>query len=443
MSDEWQAYVQDPRSICKYGEKCYQQNPDHHNKYKHPPSNQKHKVDTNKGANKRFSPYTRETTKADSGEDTPRNPMKHGKRFKVSEDETSGTRPDKSDLNKTEEPTQCENETKLCSVDDSFTDIINQIPKDLTYHESTIEQSKFKELFLVEMPDCFFKFFECLKEENDMEKLLSSVNLQLIGPFELLLGKLPVLDNKDLYLLHWRFFYDPPEFQAVLKSKDKSEFHIGYFRDDPSAKPVFLAHNDSSKGCHITPYASNIFGAVYLYLEHQKKSPFTAMTYKKTMDKVKSWAEKHNYSIEEYNAKRRTNLSIAKTLHGAGIMVPYDKKTQLGYRRLVESDANLKKLFSKLAEAKSQTEKDKILSELQPVITYANIAVDECDFGTGLEVGIDMFCSGLKELEASAMNSLCSVYSLLNRAEFGTIIQAHLKCRRKGPDMSILSISKI
>lgn len=65
------------------------------------------------------------------------------------------------------------------------------------------------------------------------------------------------------------------------------------------------------------------------------------MVYKKMMEKVKNWAEKHNYSIEEYNPKRRTNLCIAKTLHGAGIMVPYDKKTQLGYRKLVESDGNI------------------------------------------------------------------------------------------------------
>lgn len=91
--------------------------------------------------------------------------------------------------------------------------------------------------------------------------------------------------------------------------------------------------------------------------------------------------------------------------------------------RIFISTANIKKLFTRLEEAKSEGEKDKVLSELQPVITYANIAVDECDFGTGLEVGIDMFCSGLKELESSTLNSLRSVYSLLNRAEFGSIIQ--------------------
>lgn len=52
------------------------------------------------------------------------------------------------------------------------------------------------------------------------------------------------------------------EFQAVLKKKDKSQYHIGYFRDNPNEKPVFLASNDSAKDCHITPMAENIFGAV-------------------------------------------------------------------------------------------------------------------------------------------------------------------------------------
>lgn len=86
----------------------------------------------------------------------------------------------------------------------------------------------------------------------------------------------------------------------------------------------------------------------------------------------------------------------------------------------------IKELFNKLRTASSETEKDKILSELQPVITYANIAVDECDFGTGLEIGIDLFCSGLKILEQNALNSLVSTYTLLKRTTFAKIIQVCL-----------------
>lgn len=80
-------------------------------------------------------------------------------------------------------------------------------------------------------------------------------------------------------------------------------------------------------------------------------------------------------------------------------------------------------MFSKLETAKTQKEKDDIFSELQPVITYANIAVDECDFGTGLEAGIDLFCSGIRELQLSALSSLRAAYNLLKRDAFTKILQ--------------------
>lgn len=42
MSDDYQkqllAYNEDKRTACKYGDKCYQKNPKHLEKFKHPPS---------------------------------------------------------------------------------------------------------------------------------------------------------------------------------------------------------------------------------------------------------------------------------------------------------------------------------------------------------------------------------------------------------------------
>lgn len=34
---ELREYNDDPRTPCQYGIKCYQKNPQHHSKYKHPP----------------------------------------------------------------------------------------------------------------------------------------------------------------------------------------------------------------------------------------------------------------------------------------------------------------------------------------------------------------------------------------------------------------------
>lgn len=109
------------------------------------------------------------------------------------------------------------------------------------------------------------------------------------------------------------------------------------------------------------------------------------------------------------------------------VKVPrYFRKIKYRKKNTYIFSVNLKKLFKKLEMASTQDEKDKILSELQPVITYASIAMDECDFGTGLEIAIDLFCSGLKELEANALSSFNVAYMLLKREAFSKIIQVNI-----------------
>ncbi|XP_026747440.1 histone PARylation factor 1 [Trichoplusia ni] len=419
MADEWAEYVKDPRMVCKYASKCYQKNPEHHKNFKHPPLN-KRKDNRNK---RRFSPYTRDSPRVSP------NPS--------SKDESSEKTAGSDESNN-------KNETSVSEDSVQSDQLVPDLPKDITFYDKETDRDVLKELFLVEMPEDFFKFYECVSDGGkSFEDALASVNLVPIGPYELIIGKLPKLEDKELYLAHWRFFYDPPEYQAVLKKSKTSEYHIGYFRDDPDQTPVFVASNDSKKDCRLAPMAENIFGAVYQYLQNEKKqSPFTSMACQKLMEKIKAFADENKISLEEYTMKKRSPHMVTRSFHGAGIVVPYNKKTQLGYRHLVETDANLKKLFASLEKASNQNDKDKILSELQPVITYASIAVDESDFGTGVEVGIALFCSGLKELEPSALSSLTAAYSVLNRSAFAEIIKAHLKYRRKGPNMSVLSFKK-
>ncbi|XP_068627885.1 histone PARylation factor 1-like [Battus philenor] len=429
MADEWSKFVNDSRIKCKYGDKCYQKNPEHHKTYKHPPAAHENKIKHDRNKNSRMKPYQKP--------DRPANKITESQESELispGDSTASTTEPLKTNINKDIYETDTRADNQETNKPRENTEVI--IDQNTQFYDKTDSNKTYKDLFLVEMPQDFFQFYKCLSEEKSIDQLLKTVNLQLIGPYDLLTGKLPITENKDLYLIHWRFFYDPPEFQAVLKKKGKSEYHIGYYRDDPCSDPKFLASNDSAKDYHIQPLSDNIFGAVYSFLKNEKKSsPFLSMPCQKLMEKVSKWASEYNYTLDEYTMKMRS--PVARTLHGAGIVVPFDKKTQIGYRPLAESNASLKKMFAKLESAKSQIEKDEVLSQIQPVITYASIAVDECDFGTGLELGINLFCSGIKELESSAASSLCSAYSLLNRDTFNKIVQAHLKNRRKGPDMSI------
>lgn len=63
------------------------------------------------------------------------------------------------------------------------------------------------------------------------------------------------------------------------------------------------------------------------------------------------------------------------------------------------------------------------MDKLQKLIYYANIASDECDFGTELELGINIFCDGNPDLHHICKQHLVTAYNLLRRPQFSTIIK--------------------
>lgn len=85
----------------------------------------------------------------------------------------------------------------------------------------------------------------------------------------------------------------------------------------------------------------------------------------------------------------------------------------------------LRKILKCYREA-SESKKIEAMDKLQAIINYSNIACDECDFGTGLELGIDIFCDGNPELHRICQQLLVTVYNLLRRPEFATIIKVIL-----------------
>ena len=60
---------------------------------------------------------------------------------------------------------------------------------------------------------------------------LKDLNLELVGPYDILAGKqFQTMENSASLCLHYRYFYDPPEFVTVLKGDDNVGLHIGYYR---------------------------------------------------------------------------------------------------------------------------------------------------------------------------------------------------------------------
>lgn len=78
------------------------------------------------------------------------------------------------------------------------------------------------------------------------------------------------------------------------------------------------------------------------YLNDYVKScdPFTKLKIPKLQSSLSEWAEKNNITLEKMteNMRKRQKKVVSKTLHRAGIVVPVEPKTELGYRPLIETE---------------------------------------------------------------------------------------------------------
>ncbi|XP_014280888.1 histone PARylation factor 1 [Halyomorpha halys] len=435
---------EDERTLCKYGDSCYQKNPQHHRRFKHPKRKSEY-IAENVEKKIKTQAYLIEKAIEDckniGNEDITEgslNESVHSKK-KVEDIAENVEQKKKTDVYSSE-----------TTIEDSENIRNEDVPKDSLngsdhndkcsfINISSIEDIKHKleTVFLVKMPNDFFSFFDFCEslDKNNPKQALTAAGLSLVGPFDLITQDFGMIDPTAA-LCHYRYFFDPPEFQTVLKCYDKNLLHYGYFRDDPKEEPVFVASNEANVGCTLNIISENLFSAVDMHLDKIKKitDPFKKIKIKKIQDALQAWCSKNGFILSSLTKKMRGRRSkvVAKTFHGAGIVVPYDKKTEVGYRELKENDVTLKKMLKNLVEAETVEERKQLWGKLQPVLTYASIANDECDFGTGLELGIDLFCFGHELFHKAVLQILTTSYNLLGRNEFSTILTAHLKNRRKG-----------
>lgn len=66
------------------------------------------------------------------------------------------------------------------------------------------------------MPEDFYQFWDFCKEldEKHPKRAFDLIGLTLIGPFDILSSNKVTENTKGEHLLHWRYYYDPPEFQV-------------------------------------------------------------------------------------------------------------------------------------------------------------------------------------------------------------------------------------
>lgn len=80
--------------------------------------------------------------------------------------------------------------------------------------------------------------------------------------------------------------------------------------------------------------------SAYLNAMKGKCDPFQKMKVSKVQNSLQSWAKDNKFVLDELSAamKARNKKVVTKTFHDAGLVVPWNKKTELGYRELIETD---------------------------------------------------------------------------------------------------------
>ena len=76
---------------------------------------------------------------------------------------------------------------------------------------------------------------------------------------------------------------------------------------------------------------------------------------------------------------------------------------------------------------------DQAFEPLQEIITFVQFANDECDYGMGLELGLNLFSHGHPYFHNVISHLLPLAYDLLRREEYGKIVQQHLSQRHLVP----------
>lgn len=245
MADE------DDKPPCKYGINCYRLNEEHKERFSHPQKDRSPEQNESKNSDRQRSespskhidsskipPAKRRKTVSSHGSDSdsdaavddqPEIESSNGsKTVETPSTVKIHSSPTRSDANTTttaiaaaETSAAIADATVRCSefIKESF---------DKGPHAQRTEYQKLLESpasfihskFLVEMPTDFYEFWSfCeanVKANLKPENLFSKFGLSLVGPFDVLAKKFHDIEpfEPGEYLRHWRFYYDPPEFQV-------------------------------------------------------------------------------------------------------------------------------------------------------------------------------------------------------------------------------------
>uniref|UniRef100_A0A6A7GBI9 Histone PARylation factor 1-like n=1 Tax=Hirondellea gigas TaxID=1518452 RepID=A0A6A7GBI9_9CRUS len=412
------------RPKCTYWEKCYRTNANHRRQFRHPEPKPMEDDDVSEPEIEQPNEASSSTASTSSEKKSPT--KKHSTNRKRKRLNDSVVISSDSEEEKTEEKTK-KKKTVCSAVPDT---------SNLSEKQRRIVWSKHLfSIYGMKMPTDFYDFYDFVLELDpdnpcsSLETFLPGANL--VGPFEVIRGDFDEQSILSIHL-HWRYYFDPPEFMTILVN-EKSGLHFGYFRDDPSELPCCIASNGGNDDYVFQPVGGNLFEMISFMMEQQTKNrKFVSTNSSKSAVKLfEKHAKMNKYSLEKKTFlkrfKSRKKNVVCTTFHKLGMVVPFED--DYGYRPIPQSDRELKKILKRMNSQKESGEEVNG-DELDQTLTYISYADDEGDPGMGLQLGLNLFCS-FPMFEKEALRLMSQAYSFLNRVAFKKIVDIHIRHRRR------------
>lgn len=99
---------------------------------------------------------------------------------------------------------------------------------------------------------------------------------------------------------------------------------------------------------------------------------------------------------------------------------------------------SFKNLLKKIKDSTTEEERKVNFDPVMELVMCVQFANDECDYGEGLEMGLNIFSYGGEVFHKIVLNLLPLAYQLLGRNEYADVIKAHLEKRRHSAELSEL-----
>jgi hypothetical protein len=298
-----------------------------------------------------------------------------------------------------------------------------------------------RELYGFDFPEHFFRFWDFAQRIQPLEplKALQDLDLQLAGPFEVLAGRFDRRSPRLSFYLHWRYYFDPPEFFTVLVGGGDG-LHWGCYLDDPAVASGCVASYYTRDAFEMSVDGDDLFEAVRLFLEeHYGDSELDHSygliadeEYQQSQEALASFREKlmtfgtgkrretgATY-VDRYSGRATHRAEVvAETYEGMGIVVPPDR-----YRALSRKDA---KLWPYLCDTEDPAD----------VVEEARQALRDGFPGTALKLGKDLWAAGGEQHTEYAYELLDAVYAALGREVLREVLRVHRQ-NRDLPSVDIL-----